>query len=332
MNVGLRIPSRVDTEPPERSFDLRRYLNFVWRNWLFIVAVTAFVFLIGVVDLMRATPLYTASTQVLLQQDEKAPGLDTVDSDRYYTDRMWYLENQLAILKSDSLLRRVAIKALLPPSTTESKAASQDQNDPASERAIANGINSLRGALGVSRSGEAQVINIAITWDDPARAAQLANAVADAFVVDKLDARLEAAKRASGWLSDRIVELRRQLGDSEDTVAKFRKEHGLTRSGPTVALNDQQLADLNGKLIAARTDAAEKKARVDFLADLAAGKKTLDSLPDSMLSSNSVMAALRETCRRLATRGRFVGALQQKLSGGGEYRGGEAGYRAEHRR
>ena len=101
------------------------------------------------------------------------------------------------------------------------------------------------------------------------RAAQLANAVADAFVVDQLDARFESAKRASGWLSDRLVELRRQLRDSEEAVAKFRKERRLTRSGPTVALNDQQLADLNSKLISARTDAAEKKARVDFLADLA---------------------------------------------------------------
>src|SRR5262249_39815460 len=124
-------------------------------------------------------------------------------------------------------------------------------------------------------------------------AARLANAVADAYVVDQLDARLESTKRASGWLSDRIVELRRQLGDSEDAVAKFRKEHGLTRSGPTVALNDQQLADLNGKLIAARTDAAEKRARVDFIDDLASGKKTVDSLPDSIQSATSVMAALR---------------------------------------
>ena len=141
--------------------------------------------------------------------------------------------------------------------------------------------------MAVSRSGQAQVFNIAITWDDPARAAQLANAVADAYVIDQLDARLESAKRASGWLSDRLIELRRQLRDSEDAVAKFRKEHGLTRSGPTVALNDQQLTDLNSKLIAARTEVAEKKARVNFLADLVAGKKTLDSLPDSLSSESS---------------------------------------------
>jgi len=145
----------------------------------------------------------------------------------------------------------------------------------------------------VGNGVDSNVLNIAVTWEDPTRAAQLANAVTDAYVVDQLDARLESAKRASGWLSDRLIELRRQLSDSEEALAKFRKDHGLTRSGPTVALNDQQLSDLNTKLIAARADAAEKKARVAFIADLVAGKKTLDSMPDSMLSTNSVMGALR---------------------------------------
>jgi succinoglycan biosynthesis transport protein ExoP len=296
MNVGFRIPSRVDnTEPPDRTFDLRQYLNFVWRHWMFLASVTAFVFLIAVIYLVSATPFYTATTQVLLEQRENTPSLDAVVNDALIRNYS-YVDNQLAILGSDSLLRRVVIKErLAPPSTKESQAAAQNKDDPASaEGAIIDGTNRLRGALAVSRKGQvAQVLNIAITWEDPVRAAQLANAVADAYVVDQLDARLESAKRASGWLSDRLIELRRQLRDSEEAVAKFREEHGLTRSGPTVALNDQQLADLNSKLIAARTDAAEKKARVDFLADLAAGKKTLESVPDSMLSASSVMGALR---------------------------------------
>jgi polysaccharide biosynthesis transport protein len=344
MNVGFRIPGGVDTEPPQRTFDLRRYVNFVWRNWLFIASVTAFVLLLGVVHLVHAVPLYTASTQVLLERGERAPSLNAVVDDGRIDVGSLYVQNQLAILRSDSLLRRVVIKERLappnvkdsqdaalnkndvasvegtiidrmkgaftnginrlpigvgkerlePPRVKESPHAAQNKDEPASaERAIIDGINRLRGAQEVSRSGQGQVLNIAVTWGDPVRAAELTNAVADAYVVDQLDARLESAKRASGWLSDRLVELRRQLGDSEEAVAKFRKEHGLTHSGPTVALNDQQLAELNNKLIAARTDAAEKKARVDFIADLAAGKKTLESLPDSLLSASSVMGALR---------------------------------------
>ena len=65
MNVGFKIPTKVDTELAERTFDLRQYINFIWRNWMFIASVTAFAFLIGVIYLARATPLYTASTQVL---------------------------------------------------------------------------------------------------------------------------------------------------------------------------------------------------------------------------------------------------------------------------
>src|SRR5262249_11748106 len=291
-------PDNIDAEPLDRAYDLRRYLNFVWRNWLFIVSVTAFAFLIGVIYLVRAVPFYTASTQVLLQQHERAPGLDAATGNDNHFDDLSFIENQFAILRSDSLLRRVVLKERLAEPPTIAKDAqgtsvSKDELPSAEAQAILNGINSLRGALAVSRSGQAQVLNIAITWNDPVRAAQLANAVADAYVVDQLDARLESAKRASGWLSDRLSELRQQLRDSEDAIVNFRRGHGLSRSGPTLALNDQQLADLNSKLIAARTDAAEKKARVDFLADLSTGKKTLDSLPDSMLSANSVISALR---------------------------------------
>src|SRR6516162_2516165 len=296
MNVGLMIPNRVAEQPREEAIDLRQYLNFAWRNWLFIVSITAFALLVAVIYLVHATPLYTATTQVLLERPERAPGIDANNGRGDDSSPYSYVQNEIAILQSESLLRRVVIKErLAAPSTKEAQAGAENKDESAAaEGAIIGGINQLRGALAVSQRGEAQVLNIAITWDDPVRAAQLANAVADSFVVDQLDARLESAKRASGWLSDRLIELRGQLSGSEEAIEKFRKEHGLARSGPTVALNDQQLADLNNKLIPARTDTAEKKARVGFLDDLVAGKKTLDALPDSLASASSVLPALRQ--------------------------------------
>jgi polysaccharide biosynthesis transport protein len=298
MNAGFKVPIRVDTEPAEHTFDLRQYLNFLWRHWMFIGAVTALTLLIGVIHLLRATPLYTATTQVLLERPEKAP-TETGSTDPYFGD-FAFIENQLAIIKSDPLLRRVVLKERLaapPPTSKEPQSTDPAKENPTSaeDESILDAIGSLRGALTVSRSGQSYVLSISITWTDPVRAGQLANAVANAYVVNQLDARFEAAKQASGWLSDRLVELRQQLRDSEEAVTKFRNEHGLIRSGPTIALNDQQLADLNSKLIAARTDAAEKKTRVDFLADVAGGKKTLDSLPETFQSTgqSNVMTTLR---------------------------------------
>jgi exopolysaccharide transport family protein len=294
MNAGFRIPTNVEAEPAESGLDLRKYLHFLWRHWMFISAITVLALVVAVIYLVRATPQYTASTQVLLElQREKAPGLESVFSDG--RDHFSFIDNQLAIIRSDALLRRVVLKERLAPPAPQpsSQGMSKDasKEDPAATHArlVQGGINRLRGALSVARMGQAHVLNISITWDDPVRAAQLANAVADAYVINQLDARFESAKRASGWLTERLTELRQQLQESEEAVARFRNEHGLTRAGPTVALNEQQLADLNSKLIAARADAAEKKTRVDFLGEVAAGKKSLDALP----TQSSMMASLR---------------------------------------
>ena len=300
MNVGFRVPVAVDAEPAERRFDPRQYLNFIWRQWRFIGAVTALAVVVALVYLARATPLYTATTQVLLDpRHEKAAGADSILSE-FQLDYA-AIESQLAIVRSDSLLRRVVIKerlAVPPPVAKEPQGTSQSAREQdrksAEAQLIQDAVNGLRGALTVRRSGQAYVIDISITWPEPAKAAQLANAVADAYVVDQLDARYEAAKRASSWLSDRLVEIRQQLRESEDAVARFRTEHGLAPAGPSVALNDQQVADLNSKLLAARADAAEKKTRVDYFADIAAGKKSLDSLPDIPSSQSSIIPGLRQ--------------------------------------
>jgi polysaccharide biosynthesis transport protein len=291
MNVGFPIPTRLESVPAEHRFDLRAYINFAWRHWKFIGAITALALLLGVVYTVHATRLYTATTEVLIERD-KAPGDSTSDS-RIYDD-IAVIENQLAILRSDSLLRRVVVKERL--AAPSANGAGGEDPKTAEASAIQDAINRLRSALTAKRSGEGYVLTISVTWTDSVKAGELANAVADAFVVDQLDARLEAAKRASGWLSDRIAELRQQLRNSEDAVADFRTTHGLVRTGSNVALNDQQLSDLNGKLVAARADAAEKKTRVDFLADVVAGKRSLDSLPASFQSAvqSGVMGTLRQ--------------------------------------
>src|SRR6184192_1458074 len=88
-----------------RTFDLRQYLNFVWRHWMCIASVTALGFLFAVVYLARAIPLYTATTQVLLERPEKAP-TDTSSTDYYGFNDFSFIDNQLAIIRSDPLLRR----------------------------------------------------------------------------------------------------------------------------------------------------------------------------------------------------------------------------------
>ena len=130
---------------------------------------------------------------------------------------------------------------------------------------VLRAIENLRKALEVTRVARQYVISISLTSEDPDKAVRLANAIADAFVVDRLDARYEAAKRASTWLTERMEGLREQVQKSEEAVAKFRRDNNLTTatSEGKTTVGEQQLAELNAKLVTARAETAEKRTKFE---------------------------------------------------------------------
>src|SRR5689334_25236774 len=86
-------------EKPERGFDVWEVVNFCWREWKFIAAVFVTVCVIGYVYTLRQIPLYTATSQVLLEpRKEKAAGQDAVLNESYLDYAM--IESQMAIIRS----------------------------------------------------------------------------------------------------------------------------------------------------------------------------------------------------------------------------------------
>jgi len=316
-------PEFAVPQEAEHGFDLHAALNFLWRRWKLIGGVTALALLVGAVYVARATPLYTATAQLLLDpRKEKAAGQDMIISDVNLDLPM--VESQIAVIKSSALLRRVVVKERLvndmefgaapvgdrgrgllamvrglfsrhdqseKDEKTRGAVTLSDLGDMSAETAVV--IENFRNAVNVARAGQAYVLAVSVTSADPAKAARLSNAVADAYVVDKLDARFEAAKRASAWLSDRLVELRRQLRESEEAVARFRADNNLPAGGAANAtLNQEQLGQLNARLVAARAEAAEKKARLDILQKVESHGGTIASMPDTL--NSGVIADLRK--------------------------------------
>ena len=296
MNVGFKTPVTLGAEPAERSLDLRTYLNFLWRNWMFIGAVVALALLVGIIYLARATPIYTATAQILLDpQQEKVAGADSRfdrSSVRLRDDGEPAIDHQFRPALAP---RRHQGAARPPPPATEHEPQSASDEDEKSAEAqrIQDAINRLRGALRVKRVGQSNAFDISITWADPERAAQLANAVADAYIVDQLDTRLEAAKRASGWLSDRLVELRKQLRDSEEAVAKFRKDNGLAPH----ELQSSRSTNSSFRILTAsfwrRGPMPRKRKRALIFSMTSSPARKRSILCRIRLQSGSVMAALR---------------------------------------
>jgi capsular exopolysaccharide synthesis family protein len=299
------IPSAIHPPEEEHGLDLREAIGFLWRQWIFIASIVGAVLLVAAVYVYSETPRYTATAQVLIELQQETAGKE---ENAFFTSiRLGpdMIESQLAIIKSSVFLQRVVEKLGLvsdpefgSPIPQAAKTPSlfarvrsafggspvvsappAPENEMVAAR-VTSSVQALKGAITAARAGQGYVIGISVTSVDRARAARLANAVADAFVVEKLDARFEAAKRASAWLSDRLAELREQLRQSEEAVAQFRADHKLIQTGSNITLNQQQLADLNGKLVDARSEVAQKKARVDLLQNIQERGANIQSLPD----------------------------------------------------
>jgi len=92
-------------------------------------------------------------------------------------------------------------------------------------------VRAFQDRFSVKRIGLSYVIDIGFRSLDPERAAQIVNAVADAYIVDQLEAKYQASRRAGVWLQDRISELRQQVTTAERAVVDFKKNNNIVFTG-----------------------------------------------------------------------------------------------------
>ncbi len=121
-------------------------------------------------------------------------------------------------------------------------------------------VRILRGKLRARQLAPAFAISVQVNSSDPVRAALIANTVADQYVVDQLEAKFDAARRASVWLTGRLEELRARLKVSEDAVQDYKNKF---QTGDSQAANitRQQIAQLNAELIDAKAEVAQARAK-----------------------------------------------------------------------
>ncbi|WP_051948775.1 polysaccharide biosynthesis tyrosine autokinase [Methylosinus sp. PW1] len=224
-----------------RSRKLRAAAQFLRRRWPPLLGATMLALLAGAAFLAMSTPRYTTSAQLLIEmRPDRSIGADAILA-RAPINRQT-MKSDIAVIRSAALLRRVVERERLA-------------DDPEFGAAA---LDRLRNVLAVAQLRYSPVIKIAVTSTDPAKAARLADAIADAFVVDRLDTRLEAARRASAWLAERLVALQRQSRASEEALAQFR-----AAAGPATPAKQQTA--IAQRAAVARAETAERKARLELL-------------------------------------------------------------------
>ena len=131
-------------------------------------------------------------------------------------------------------------------------------------------IDSVLRHLKVDEQGLSTTFTVGFSSRDAQKSARIANAFVQAYVADQLRTKYEAAQKTTQWLQNRVAQLAKQVQSAEAAVQDYKAKHDLNEGAEGVSLADQQMAAVNGQLVAARADLAQKEAvaaRVKALVD-----------------------------------------------------------------
>ncbi|MCE9522374.1 MAG: GumC family protein [Alphaproteobacteria bacterium] len=274
---GMSAP--VEDMPPA-DFDLRALFRIVLaRRWTILGTVFVCMTIAGIV-VLQMTPIYSASTLIMVGQRENKV-LDPEALISGLTADSATIENQIQILRSWTLAERVVTKLNLTRDpefnpgrgqrswlsrlnpltwfeTPDAKVPAGVAAKPGVDPALLKRFGSK---MTVAAQGRSSVIRVTFDSTDREKAATIANAIADQYIVDQLETKFDAAKRTTDWLNDRLGQLAEQVRTAESAVEQYKTENDLTdtREGGTLAT--QQLSELNGQIVLARSNLAEQDAK-----------------------------------------------------------------------
>jgi succinoglycan biosynthesis transport protein ExoP len=240
---------------------------------------------LGLTYCLVVSTLYTATATVLVDP-RRAAAVETnsqVPLSNFGTDDAT-IESQTLLIQSVAILDRVVrklkltddpefkpkpsildpIKQLLQLFAPSGPEGSADPKDAARTRSI----EILGKRMKVTRQGTTFLVDINVSSESPSKAAIIANAIADAYFEEQVRAKYEANRIAANWLNNQIGDLKARVVASEKAVEDFRSANNLTVA-QGVTVTDQQITDLNNKLIAARVQTAEARAKYDQVQQIA---------------------------------------------------------------
>lgn len=295
--------SGVQSSASDIDVDLGRLFGSLVVRWKRILFVALAVTALALAYAWLATPHYRGETRILIETRESVfTRPQTGSDDRPLLDEEGVI-SQVQVITSTDLLKDVARKldlARLPEFDAAANMSAlsrflvvaglkSDPNEiPPEERVL----KVFRERLNVYRVENSRVIVIEMSAEDPKLAAEIPNALADAYIAVQSAAKLQSNSDATDWLEPEIASLSERVKAAEARVANFRAQSDLLIGQNNSVLATQQLSELSTELSRVRANRGAAEANAASVRAVLESGASLDSLPEVL--SSPLIQRLRE--------------------------------------
>jgi succinoglycan biosynthesis transport protein ExoP len=309
----------------EREIHLRDYLKTVVKRRQTALTFFAVVFALTLILTLSSTPLYMATTKVLIEKSEPT---NLAMMNMYYNsyDPDFY-ETQYQLIKSTSVGQKVVkmlnldrtyesyfkgkeagfnvvggtigwfkevfstilnVAGITKPSPPPADVKDTGAELDAKTERIAKTIGA---SIIVTPIKNSKLVNISYMSTSPEFAALIANSVATAYKENLLDMQMSSSRYAMRWLTEKAEEERAKLEKSEQALQEYMKDKDIVTFENKLAIVPEQLSEVATKLASAETKRKEMESLYHAVQGLARNPEKADTIP--AIASDPTVQALR---------------------------------------
>lgn len=292
MSVASRSGRPVGGVPSaDAQFDLPALGSALWRSKWKILLPTLVVALATLAIVQVITPKYLSEARVLIEANGNVflrPEADKTVTTTNPVDEQT-VTSQVQLVLSRDLARAVIAKL---------KLGTRPEFDPALHgispiKAVLARLGLIRDPmrmtpeervlesyydrLNVYAVDKSRVIVIGFLSQDPKLAAEVANTIAEEYLVRQRQAKQNEARIAAQWLSGEIGTMQKKVADAEAKVAAYRANSNLLEGPNNTTLSAQQLGDFNAQLASARAAQAAAEAKAKIIRQMLASGQPIEA-------------------------------------------------------
>jgi polysaccharide biosynthesis transport protein len=298
----------------EGQISLLHARDFIARQWRLIALIIGFSLVLGALYIAISPIKYSAQADLLIDT-KKVTWTQTEMATDNRTVEDASVESEIETTKSEKVAMMVIQRLRLTADPefvgaghsfarrvlTFFHASSFDDSasEVSNEELTSRAMKVLKDNLRVTRLGRSYIEQIEYSSLNRDKAAAIANAFADAYIEDQLEAKYEATRRASEWLQQRIGELRKQASDAYKEVQDYKSANGIIIGVDGKLASEIELDQLGTALAKARADTTQARAKFDRISRVLEQRNDNGNIdiPDPVVTdalSNPVITKLRQ--------------------------------------
>jgi uncharacterized protein involved in exopolysaccharide biosynthesis len=227
-----------------RYIDLSiKYLGIIWGSKWMIAKVTGGISLLFAVYLYFSPSSYVSTSTLLpdiqgLQNLQKRGAIGELAAAAGLT--MGLTPSQLfpEIIRSERILSQIMKQKFGLESGKEAMTVAEiwglTENDTSAQ--YENTLKRLRRVIDISLDRRTMIVTLQVTTENPQLSSQLANSIVSVLDTFSLEFRKKLAGEQRTWIENRLIEIQRDLAQSEEALKQFRERNRSVLNSPQLLL------------------------------------------------------------------------------------------------